>query len=54
MPYGASLVAICGDPHGVAASVSAARSGSSGWTKAAPGRCSPITSISSWLEFAVP
>ncbi len=37
-----------------AASVRAARSGVPGLTKLAPGRCSPITSISIWLEFAVP
>ena len=37
-----------------AASVSAARSGVPGFTKLAPGRCRPITSISIWLEFAVP
>ena len=37
-----------------AASVSAARSGVPGFTKLAPGRCRPMTSISIWLEFAVP
>ncbi len=37
-----------------ACSVSALRSGVPGWTKVAPGRCRPITSTTSWLEFAVP
>ncbi len=37
-----------------AASVSASRSGVPGLTKLAPGRCRPMTSISIWLEFAVP
>ena len=37
-----------------AALVSASRSGVLGLTKAAPGRCSPIISISIWLELAVP
>ena len=53
MPYGRSLAAISATRL-VASAVSAARSGSSGCTKAAPGRCSPMTSMSSWLEFAVP
>ena len=37
-----------------AALVSASRSGVLGLTKAAPGRCRPMISISIWLEFAVP
>ena len=37
-----------------AASVSASRSGVPGLTKDEPGRCRPSTSISSWLELAVP
>ncbi len=37
-----------------AASVSAARSGVPGLTKEEPARCRPSTSISSWLELAVP
>jgi len=37
-----------------AARVSASRSGVLGLTKDAPGRCSPMISISIWLEFAVP
>ena len=37
-----------------AARVSASRSGVPGLTKDEPGRCRPSTSISSWLEFAVP
>jgi len=37
-----------------AATVSALRSGPFGGTKAVPGRCRPITSISIWLELAVP
>ena len=36
------------------AAVSASRSGVFGLTKRAPGRCRPITSISIWLELAVP
>jgi phosphogluconate dehydratase len=40
--------------HRVAARVNASRSGVSGATNAAPGRCSPITSISIWLLLAVP
>jgi len=53
IPYGASLAAISAT-RVVAAAVSAARTGSSGEKNAAPGRCRPITSISSWFEFAVP
>ena len=34
--------------------VSASRSGVPGLTKLAPGRCSPMNSISIWLVFAVP
>ena len=34
--------------------VNASRSEVSGLTRAAPGRCSPMASINSWLEFAVP
>ncbi len=37
-----------------AARVSASRSGVPGFTNDDPGRCSPSTSMSSWLEFAVP
>ena len=37
-----------------AASVRAARIGVPGLTKELPGRCRPMTSISSWLELAVP
>ena len=37
-----------------AALVNASRKGVVGWTKAAPGMCRPITSISIWFEFAVP
>ena len=37
-----------------AASVSAPRSSVAGFSNDDPGRCSPSTSISSWLEFAVP
>ena len=37
-----------------AAAVSASRSGVFGLTKAAPGRCRPMISISIWLELAVP
>jgi hypothetical protein len=53
MPYGLSEAAISATRRVVAA-VSASRIGSSGWTNAAPGRCSPITSMSIWLELAVP
>ena len=38
----------------VAARVSASRNGVLGLTKAAPGRCRPMISISIWLELAVP
>ena len=37
-----------------AARVRASRSGVPGLTKDDPGRCRPSTSISSWLELAVP
>ena len=37
-----------------ACSVRARRSGVPGLTKLAPGRCRPIASSTSWLEFAVP
>ena len=37
-----------------AARVSASRSGVPGLTNDEPGRCRPSTSISSWLELAVP
>ena len=37
-----------------AARVRASRSGVPGLTKDEPGRCRPSTSISSWLELAVP
>ena len=38
----------------LAAVVSASRSGVPGLTKAVPGKCKPMTSMSIWLEFAVP
>ena len=37
-----------------ASAVNASRNGVSGLTRLEPGRCRPIASISSWLEFAVP
>jgi len=37
-----------------AALVNASRSGVFGGTNAAPGKCRPITSMSTWLLFAVP
>jgi hypothetical protein len=50
------LVAERGDRHRTraAASVSASRKGVPGFTKLAPGRCSPMNSISIWLVLAVP
>ena len=54
-------IGVCSPPWRVSAvaraaasRVSASRSGVPGLTKEEPGRCRPRTSISSWLEFAVP
>ena len=55
-PIGREFVAERGDLERPldAGMVSASRSGVFGLTKAAPGRCRPIISISIWLELAVP
>jgi hypothetical protein len=54
MGVGSSPCQVISTARRAAASVSASRSGVPGFTNDDPGRCSPSTSISSWLEFAVP
>ena len=46
--------AVSASARTAAASVSRSRSSVPGFTNAAPGRCSPMISISIWLLLAVP